>query len=70
MSTADKTVPPAPKSRLLFVDEIRREFFGDRISAWWIRRNLAPDKKIRLGHSTIAWYEHDVVAWIASRQGK
>ena len=63
--------PPSPpaRGRLLFTDEVRSEFFRDRVSAWWVRRNVAPDQKIRLGHSTCAWYEEDVRAWIEARRG-
>jgi hypothetical protein len=55
--------------RLLFTDEVRREFFHDRKSLWWVRRNVAPEKKIRLGHSTCAWHEEDVRAWLESLKG-
>jgi|HubBroStandDraft_6_1064221.scaffolds.fasta_scaffold436667_1 hypothetical protein len=56
--------------RLLFTDEVRREFFHDRKSLWWVRRNVAPEKKIRLGHSTCAWHEEDVRAWLENLKGK
>lgn len=34
-----------------------------------MRRNVAPDKKITLGTSTVAWWEADVYEWIDSRLG-
>jgi len=61
---------PASGGRLLFTNDIRREFFHDRKSLWWVRRNVAPAKKIRLGHSTCAWYEEDVRAWLEGLKGK
>ena len=60
---------PVPRGRLLFVEDVRREVFNDRVSAWWVRRNVAPAAKIRLGHSTVAWYEEDVWAWVNERKG-
>jgi hypothetical protein len=57
-----------PRGRLLFVDDVINEVFQGRVSAWWVRRNVAPAQKLVLGHSTIAWYEDDVWNWIHSRQ--
>jgi predicted DNA-binding transcriptional regulator AlpA len=37
---------------------------GGAVSEWWIRRNVAPTKKVRLGHSTTGWWESDVRAWL------
>lgn len=69
-SKVEFTLPiPRPRGRLLFTDEVRREFFHDRKSAWWVRRNVAPNQKIRLGHSTVAWYEEDIVAWLNALKG-
>lgn len=56
------------RGRLLFVPDVVTEVFQGRVSAWWVRRNVAPSQKLTLGHSTIAWYEDDVWTWIASRQ--
>lgn len=61
------TAAPANRGRLMFVTDVVSEIFRDNVSAWWVRRNVAPDKKLRLGHSTVAWYEGDVFAWIDSQ---
>jgi hypothetical protein len=60
---------PVPRGRLLFVEDVRGEVFNDRVTSWWVRRNVAPAAKIRLGHSTVAWYEEDVWAWVNGRKG-
>jgi predicted DNA-binding transcriptional regulator AlpA len=46
---------------------VRSEIFCNAVSEWWVRRNVAPDKRLRLGHSTVAWYEDDVRDWLDSR---
>lgn len=46
---------------------VRSEIFHDAVSEWWVRRNVAPAKRLRLGHSTVAWYEADVLEWLDSR---
>lgn len=64
---------PAPRrvaGRVLFAEEVREQFFGNGVSAWWVRRNVAPTHKIKLGHSTVGWFEADVVQWINDRRGK
>lgn len=70
MSTA--AVPlsaPSPRGRLLFPEQVAASVFHGRVTAEWVRRTVAPEAKIRLGHSTVAWYEADVAAWIESRRG-
>lgn len=70
MSQSTPSVPQPPRGgRLMFPEDIRTEIFNDRRTSWWIRRNVAPAKKIRLGHSTVAWYEQDVHEWLAGLQG-
>jgi hypothetical protein len=64
----DDRQPPASRGRLLYVADVRREIFRDGVSEWWIRKNVAPDKKIRLGHSTVAWWEYDVLQWIENKK--
>jgi len=69
--TSSPDAPPRvlpPRGRLLFVDDVVNEVFQGRVSAWWVRRNVAPAQKLVLGHSTIAWYEDDVWNWVHSRQ--
>ena len=48
----------------MFPEDIRTEIFGGRRTSWWIRRNVAPGRKLRLGHSTVAWHEQDVYDWL------
>jgi hypothetical protein len=67
--TDEQSVPSA-SGPLLFTEEVRSRYFGGNVTAWWVRRNVAPTRKLRLGHSTVAWFEGDVVAWIAGRMGK
>lgn len=61
--------PPPDRGRLLTADEIAEEIFRSKVSAWWVRKNVAPAKKVVLGHSTVMWYEHDVREWVDSRRG-
>lgn len=58
--------PPKDRRRLMFTGDISREIFHGRKSLWWIRTNLAPTKKIRLGRDA-AWYEADVHDWLRSQ---
>ena len=72
-STAECLQPPnreAPsdRGRLLFAEDVVHLLNG-RVTEWWVRRNVAPKRKIRLSHSRCAWYEQDVHAWIYSRMG-
>jgi hypothetical protein len=58
---------PADRGRLLFVEDIAKDVFRGQVSEWWVRRNVAPTRKLRLSHSRCAWYEQDVHAWLQSR---
>jgi hypothetical protein len=62
--------PPAaaPRGRLLFVEDVCAEVFRGRKSAWWVRHNLAPEKKLKIGRDC-AWYEQDVYAWLETQKG-
>lgn len=59
---------PSTPPRLMLTKAVRREIFSDAVSEWWVRRNVAPTKKIKLGHSTVGWYEHDVREWLDERK--
>ena len=63
-----REVVALPGDRLMFPEDVRREVFGNNVSRVWVKRNVAPERKIRLGHTTVAWYESDVRSWIRSRQ--
>jgi predicted DNA-binding transcriptional regulator AlpA len=36
------------------------------VSPAWVRRNVP--HKVTLGHSTVRWFEADVVAWLEMRR--
>ena len=61
--------PPPNRGRLLYVDDVRTEIFRGKKTAWWVRHNVAPDKKIRIGRDC-AWYESDVYAWLESLRSR
>lgn len=42
--------------------DVAADLFAGNVTAAWVRRNVRP--KIRLGHSTCLFYEHDVRRWI------
>lgn len=48
--------------------ELRTELFGDAVSEWWIRKNVAPHARIRLGRSRVVWHEYDVRAWLLEKR--
>ncbi len=67
---ADEALPPqAPRGRLLYVEDVVTEIFRGRKSAWWVRHNVAPDDKIKIGRDC-AWYEEDVYRWLDSRRAR
>lgn len=74
-SVAGDVEPPAasgagsdtPRGRMLRAADVAEEVFSGAVSEWWVRRNVAPTKRIRLGHSTVVWYEGDVRAWLQQR---
>ena len=59
--------PPPNRGRLLYVDDVVTDVFRERKSAWWVRHNVAPDRKIKIGRDC-AWYEADVYAWLDSQR--
>lgn len=48
--------------------ELRVELFGDAVTEWWIRKNVAPDSRITLGRSRVVWHEYDVRAWLLDQR--
>lgn len=58
--------PPRAPARLLKAQEVATELFHDAVSAAWVRRTVP--HKIRLGHSTVVWWEYDVLDFIASQR--
>lgn len=49
---------------LMSAREIRNVVFAGTRSERWIRQHVAPKARQRFGHSTLRWYESDVVAWL------
>jgi len=65
LAPAVLAVPP-DRGRLLTAAQVAAELFSGTVSAAWVRRTVPG--KLRLGHSTVRYYEHDVRAWIAAQQ--
>lgn len=57
---------PMPKGPLMSSDAVATELFGGLVSAKWVRSNVP--NKVKLGHSTVAFYRDDVLAFIESRK--
>ena len=56
------------RGRLMTAHEVSREIFGSYRPPEWVRRNVPG--KISFGHSTVMWYQKDVIEWIKSlREG-
>ena len=56
-------VPPRDRGRLLFPEDVKEKYFKPRHSIAWIKRNVAPHSRIRIGTSS-AWFERDIDAWL------
>ena len=52
--------PPPSRGPLLTAADVARLIGG--VSPAWVRRNVP--HKITFGHSTVRWFEYDVLAWI------
>ena len=60
--------PPASRGALLTAEDVANhpELFNRKVKAQWVRRNVQP--KVRLGQSTVLFYEADVRAWIEAHR--
>lgn len=58
------------RGRLLSAEDIAQLFFGDVRRTKWVRDTVAPQRRMRLGHSTVRWYERDVNEWFDKQRGK
>lgn len=56
------------RGRLMTSRELRVEIFGDAVTEWWIRKNVAPQSRISLGRSRVVWHEYDVRAWLLDQR--
>ena len=66
--TAQQHNEGAATDRLLSAREIAADVFGGTVSEQWVKRTVAPDRRLRLGHSTLRWWRSDVQAWPAGRR--
>ena len=58
--------PPPDYGRLLTAAEIAAECFNGSVSVAWVKKHLRAGR-VRLGHSTVRWYEQPVRAWITEQ---
>lgn len=58
------------RGRLMSAEMIAVEFFGDKKRSRWVRKSVAPKRRMRLGHSTVRWYERDVLEWLDGQRGR
>jgi len=63
----DAPLAPPNRGRLLYVEDVRTEILRGRKSAWWVRHNVAPESKIKIGKDC-CWYEFDVYAWLEKQR--
>jgi hypothetical protein len=63
---AGPLAPPPDRGRLLTAEQVAAELFSGTVSPAWVRRHVP--HKIVLGHSTVRWYELDVLEWIAAQR--
>lgn len=47
-------------------EEVAAELFDGQVTPRWVKTNVQAGR-VRLGHSTVRWYEKPVRAWIAER---
>ena len=45
-------------------DQIAEVIFNKTVSPRWVRQVVAPTMKMALGHSTVVWWERDVLNWL------
>lgn len=67
-SNREPSGPPVPRGRLLSAEQVATDLLHSSLSPAWVRRNLP--HRIELGHSTVRWFETDVMAWIEARRGR
>jgi predicted DNA-binding transcriptional regulator AlpA len=67
-ATAEQDKERAGADRLLCAREIVADLFGGTVSDQWVKRIVAPDRRLRLGHSTLRWWRSDVQAWLAGHR--
>ena len=58
--------PPPDLGRLMTAEEVVADCFNGTVSVSWVKRHLKAGR-VRLGHSTVRWYEIPVRAWITEQ---
>jgi hypothetical protein len=58
--------PPPDYGRLMNAEEVAAELFDGAVSVSWVKKHLQAGR-VRLGHSTVRWYEKPVREWIVER---
>ena len=66
--TAEQNNERAVADRLLSARQIAAELFGGTVSEQWVKRTVAPNRRLRLGHSTLRWWRSDIQAWLAGHR--
>lgn len=56
--------PPPNRGRLLAAAQVAELIGG--VSPAWVRRTVPA--KVCMGHSTVRWFESDVLAWLEGRR--
>ena len=62
----DVPEPPPDLGRLMTAEEVVAECFNGTVSVSWVKKHLKAGR-VRLGHSTVRWYEKPVRAWITEQ---
>ncbi len=62
----DVPEPPTDLGRLMTAEEIVAECFNGTVRVSWVKKHLKAGR-VRLGHSTVRWYEKPVREWIVER---
>ncbi len=68
MAPREDTVPEPPPDlgRLMTAEEVVAKCFNDTVTVSWVKKHLKAGR-VRLGHSTVRWYEKPVRAWITEQ---
>ena len=63
---AAPSAPPPDRGRLLTPAQVAADLLNGTVSPGWVRKHVPC--KLRLGQSTVRWYEADVRAWLEARR--
>ena len=61
--------PPPDHGRLMNAEEVAAELFDGQVTYRWVKTNIHAGR-VRLGYSTVRWFEKPVRAWIAERMNQ